>query len=78
MKKYKGYYIDHIHFNSEQEIDEFIKAQAVERFRWLCCYFADHPSMEACIICENQAQRLHDCFGFGWDAIEKIEIEAIV
>ena len=76
MKKYKGYYIDHIGFNSKQEIDEFIKAQAVERFRWLCRYFADHPSMEASIICDNQAQHLHDCFDFDWDTIEKIEIDA--
>lgn len=30
MKQYKGYYIDHVIFNSTAEIDAFIKKQAVE------------------------------------------------
>ena len=30
-----GYYIDHVHFHSEVEIDEFCKELAIERYRML-------------------------------------------
>ena len=77
MKKYRGYYIDKVVFNSEAEIDAFIKQQAVEKFIKLNKIFANHMTMEASIACSEQANRLHNQFGFSWEEIEAMEIQAI-
>ena len=77
MKNYKGYYIDKIIFNSEAEIDKFLEDQAVLKFKQLNKYFAEYASMEAAQVCEEQAQILHNKFGYSWARIEQLEIEAI-
>lgn len=77
MTKHRGYYIDHIYFNSKEEIDNFIKKQAIDRFIQLHQHFVKHPTMEMSIACSEQAERLHDQFGFEWDEIEELEIKAI-
>jgi hypothetical protein len=77
MKQYKGYYIDHVYFHSEADIDARIKQQAVEKFAQLNRYFARHSTMEACILCSEQADRLHNIFGFSWEEIEAMEIAAV-
>lgn len=76
MKQYKGYYIDNIQFNSKEEIDEFIKSQAVNAYCKSVKYFANHPSMEASSIASDKAQRLVDEFGFSWGEVEALEIKA--
>ena len=73
MKQYKGYYIDHIHFNSESEIDDFIKQQEVNLFIRYNKSFASNPTMEASIVCSDQADRLHNIFGFSYEELEEIE-----
>ena len=78
MKQYKGYYIDHIHFNNETEIDNFIKQQEVDRFIRYNKIFASNPTMEASVICSDQADRLHNIFGFSYEELEKIENTAFV
>ncbi len=78
MKQYKGYYIDHIHFNSETEIDNFIKQQEVDRFIRYNKIFASNPTMEASVICSDQADRLHNIFGFSYEELEEIENAAFV
>lgn len=77
MTQYKGYYIDHIHFNSKADIDNRIKEQAVESFLRLHRYFADHPTMEVSIRCSAEADRLHNIFGFSYEEIEALEIAAV-
>ena len=76
MTQYKGYYVDHIYFNSKDEIDAHIKQKAVEEYQRRIRYFADHSTMEACIFCSEQADLLHNNFGFSYDEIEAIEIAA--
>ena len=76
MTQYKGYYIDHIYFNSKDEIDSYIKQKAVEEYQRRIRYFADRSTMEACIFCSEQADLLHNNFGFSYDEIEAIEIAA--
>ena len=76
MTQYKGYYIDHIYFNSEAEIDANIKQKAVEEYQRRIRYFANHSTMEACIFCSEQADLLHNNFGFSYEEIEAIEIAA--
>jgi hypothetical protein len=74
MKKYKGYYIDHVYFNSEAEIDEFIKNGMIERFKAACQCFATFADMEHSILCDEYAEQLHK-MGLDWAEIEAIEIE---
>lgn len=76
MTQYKGYYIDHVYFNTKAEIDNYIKEQAVESFKRLHRYFAEHSTMEISILCSEQADHLHNIFGFTWDEIEALEIAA--
>ena len=76
MTQYKGYYIDHIHFNSKDEIDAHIKQKAVEEYQRRIRYFADNSTMEASIFCSEQADLLHNNFGLSYDEIEALEIAA--
>jgi hypothetical protein len=77
MKQYKGYYIDHIYFNSKEEIDEFVKSQAIDSYCKSVEYFANHPSMEASSLVSDKAERLVNEFGFSWEEVEAIEIKTL-
>ena len=74
MTQYKGYYIDNIYFHSKADIDAHIKQKAVDDYQRRIRYFADHSTMEASIFCSEQADLLHNNFGFSYDEIEAIEI----
>ena len=76
MTQYKGYYIDHIYFNSKDEIDAHIKQKAVEEYQRRIRYFVDHSTMEASILCTEQADLLHTNFDFSYEEIEALEIAA--
>lgn len=76
MRQYKGYYIDHVIFNSKEDIDIFLKNQAVEAFKRACRYFAQTHSLEASMYEDEKAEVLHNSFGFDWETIEQMEIEA--
>lgn len=75
MKQYRGYYIDHIVFSSEAEIDAAIKAQAIDRYKMMCRMFADNGSMELNVIMINHADYMHTVCGMDYNEIEAIEIE---
>ncbi len=76
MTQYKGYYIDHIYFHSKAEIDNFIKEQAIDRYKMMCRMFVkDDAGMELSILMSEQADRLHNQFGMDYNEIEAIEIE---
>ena len=77
MTNHKGYYIDNVIFSSKEDIDNFIKKQAVDRFVMLNKLFAERPDMGISIACSEQADRLHNQFGFTWEEIEEIELAAI-
>lgn len=77
MKKYRGYCIDHVVFNSEADVDAFLEKKAVEKFTWSVKYFSSHMSLEASAACSRQADVLNKQFGYSWDKIEQLEIEAI-
>lgn len=70
MKKYRGYYIDGVVFNSKEEIDEFAKAQAIRTYKAACEHFTECPSVEAALFCDEKAQYLVENFGMDWDEIE--------
>ena len=78
MTQYRGYYIDHIYFHSKAEIDAHIKHKAVEEYQRRIKYFSDHSTMEASIFCSEQADLLHNNFGFSYEEIEELEIAACV
>lgn len=75
MKQYKGYYIDNVIFNSTEEIDNFLKEQALNAYRVACELFARESTMETSIYCDEQAERLVKYFGYSWEELEAIEIE---
>ena len=77
MKKYRGYYIDGAKFNNEADIDKFVEQKAVEAYKQACRYFADHMTMEASNYCSEKAEYLVNYFGYTWEAVEALEIEAI-
>lgn len=77
MKKYKGYYIDHITFNSEAEIDAFLKEQAIKGYKQAVWFFCKESTMEASIYATEKAEYLHKQFGMSWNELEAIEIEVM-
>ena len=45
MKKYRGYYIDHVIFHSEADIDSHIKNHAIEQYQMMCRMFLNMEKM---------------------------------
>ena len=76
MKQYKGYYIDKVIFNNEKEIEAFLEKQAIEAYKTACKIFASHSTMENSIYCDEKAQILVNNFGYTWEQIEQLEIQA--
>ena len=77
MKQYKGYYIDKVIFNSEHDIDEFIRNQAIKAYKDAVEMFAIHSTIENSLWCDEKAERLVNQFGFTWDQVEELEIETL-
>ena len=77
MKKYKGYYIDHVVFNSKADIDTFIKEETIAKYKKLAKMFSQKPSMELVTYMQPYMAKLHDECGLSYDEIEALEIEAI-
>lgn len=77
MRQYKGYYIDKVIFNNEKEIDEFIRNQAIEKYKQSVRWFCERPSMQFSIYSGECAERLVEQFGFTWEEIEEMEIEVM-
>ena len=75
MKQYRGYYIDHIIFHNEAEIDAAIKAQAIDRYKWMCRKFANNGTMELNVMMIKHADYMHTVCGMDYNEIEAIEIE---
>lgn len=77
MKQYRGYYIDHVIFHSEADIDAHIKSHAIEQYQMMCRMFAEKPTMELSRLMGDQADYMHKAFGMAYSEIEQIEIAAI-
>lgn len=75
MKQYRGYYIDHIIFHSEADIDNRIKEQAIDRYKMMVKMFMERSSMELSILLSNHADYMHNTCGMDYNEIEAIEIE---
>ena len=75
MIKYRGYYIDGFAFRSKEEVDDFIKQQAIDRYKIYCRLFSRKPSMELSVIMANHADYMHRSCGMNYADIEDIEIE---
>jgi hypothetical protein len=74
MTQYRGYYIDRVIFNSKEEIDSHIKAQAIESYIQAIRFFLKDSTMEASIFADHKAEYLHSECGMDWSEIEEIEI----
>lgn len=74
MKNYKGYYIDNVIFHSIEEIDEFVKNQAIEAYKKAVELFAYNSTLENSIYVDSKAEILVNRYGFTWEEIEALEI----
>ena len=77
MRQYKGYYIDKVIFNNEDEIDEFIKSEAFRAYKQSVELFVNQPTIENSIYCDDKAEILINQFGFTWEQIEELEIQVM-
>ena len=77
MKQYKGLYIDNVVFNSEAEVDEHLKALAIESYKTAVKAFCEHTDMEHSLYADQKAAYLVNQFGMDWDEVEAIELEAM-
>lgn len=77
MKNYKGYYIDNVIFHSIEEIDEFIKTQAIEAYKKAVELFASHSTLENSIYADSKAEILVNRYGFTWEEVEALEISTL-
>ena len=75
MKQYRGYFVDNVIFNSEADIDAFLKDQAIKAYRTAVEMFMIHTDMEHSLYVDEKAKNLVDNFGFTWSDIEALEIE---
>lgn len=76
MRQYKGYYIDKVIFHNEEEIDRFLEKQAVDAYKVACQLFAKYCTLENSIYCNEKAETLVNQFGYTWEQVEALEIEA--
>lgn len=77
MKQYKGYYIDNVIFHNEEEIDAFVKQQAVESYKKAIKYFCENSTMSASMYVEEKAEVLVNQFGYTWEQVEELEIQTM-
>lgn len=77
MKNYKGYYIDNVIFHSIEEIDAFLKNQAIEAYKKAVELFALHATMENSIYADSKAEILVNRHGLTWEDIEALEIATL-
>ena len=76
MRQYKGYYIDNVIFHNEEEINSFLEKQAVNAYKMACELFASNSTMANSIYCNERAEILVNQFGYTWEQVEALEIEA--
>lgn len=75
MTQHKGLYIDHIHFNSKQDIGEYIKAQAIASYKRAIRYFLENADMESSVYADEKAEYLVNHCGMTWEQVEALENE---
>lgn len=77
MTNYKGYYIDNIIFHNTEEIDSFVKKQAVDSYKKAVQLFKNHSTLANSSLCDEKAERLVKYFGFTWEQVEALEIQVL-
>lgn len=77
MKQYKGYYIDKVIFHNEEEIDAFVKNQAIDAFKNAVRLFCEHSTMENSMYQDEKAEVLVNKFGYTWEEVEELEIQTL-
>lgn len=77
MAGYKGYCIDNVIFSSKEEIDIFLKNQAVEAYKTAVELFVNHSDLANSGNCDKKADILVNRFGFSLEDVEELEIETI-
>lgn len=72
---YRGCYIGNGAFRSKAEVDRFLEENAVAHYKLVCELFAEVPSVEHASLCNEEAERLVNQFGYSYEQLEEIEAE---
>lgn len=74
-KRYKNYYIGHGTFGSKEEIDQFIRQQAIDAHRTAVQVFFHNPTMAHSAYLQEQSETLVNQYGFDWEQIDELEAQ---
>ena len=79
MTKYRGYYIDHVVFNSKKEIDEFCKNELIAGIKEYTkmMFSSRYSASEKLTLSQwvsDREKQLHEEFGRSGEEIEELEI----
>ena len=75
MKQYKGLYVDNAIFNTTQEIERFLEAQAIEAYKTAVKMSNKDMRIESALYADEKAEVLVSQYGYNWEQIEAMEAE---
>jgi hypothetical protein len=80
MTQYKGFYIDHVVYNSREEIDAAIKAGMIKKVQTLARMMSEYSDpgmiMATCKMLSDTERTLMQDYGMTAAEIEEIELAA--
>ena len=81
MTKYRGYWIDHVEFNSKKDIDDWLRKDRIIHLRRLLNMMRGHGAgdpgyVNSCMaMIMGVESALHDEDGLSWAEIEALEAD---
>lgn len=80
MSRYRGYYIDHVVFNSREDIDKRIKAERISKLKKYtamlnCPRYSRNEIMDVMGCMMDIERNLVHEDGLTWEEIEQLEIK---
>lgn len=72
--KYRGYYVTEGY--TKADIDKLIRKNDIKAYIAACKIFRSHGTLEASIFQNEKAEILHDEYGYTYEELEQMEIEA--
>ena len=69
---YKGYEIDGSIFKTKEDVDNFLRQQAVNAYKIACQLFDECHTVVNALHCDEKAEILVNNFGYTWDEVEAL------
>lgn len=77
MKSYKGYAIDGVYFQSQAQIDAFIRESLLNSFKAHTEDFELHRNYSSAEGANRVAEKLVSQYGMSWEEIEELEAQIL-